>query len=78
MGNLKENQLMNRNLTMFWIVQAAGVIFYSVLSAAYFIPFPDSRILIGEPIIHLLMSVFGGVYLLLTVISLWLFRKQEI
>lgn len=69
---------MNRNLTVFLLVQAAGAIFYGVMSAAYFIPFPDSQVLIGEPIIHLLMSVFGGVYLLLTMVSLWAFRKPKL
>ena len=68
---------MNRRLVMFLMVQAVGAIFYCVLSAAYFIPFPSFQVLIGEPVFKLLLTVFGGAFLVLTLASLAAFRALK-
>lgn len=72
---------MNRRLVMFlFFVQVIGAIFYCVLSAAYFLPFPSTQVLIGEPIFKLLLSVFGGLFLVSTLVSIVVFtinKKHE-
>ena len=61
---------MNKDLAMFLLVQFVGTVFYYVLSAAYFLPFPSTQVLIGEPIFRLLLTGFGGLYLVLTLVLL--------
>lgn len=69
---------MNRRLVMFlFFVQVIGAIFYCVLSAAYFLPFPSTQVLIGEPIFKLLLSVFGGLFLVFTLISIVVFKISK-
>jgi hypothetical protein len=51
-----------------FFVQVIGAVFYCVFSAAYIFALPSIQILTGEPTIHLLLSVFGGLFLLLTII----------
>lgn len=69
---------MNRRLVMFlFFVQVIGAIFYCVLSAAYFLPFPSTQVLIGEPIFKLLLSVFGGLFLVSTLVSIVVFKINK-
>ena len=69
---------MNRRSVMFlFFVQLIGAIFYCVLLAAYFLPFPSTQVLIGEPIFKLLLSVFGGLFLVSTLVSIVVFKISK-
>ena len=68
---------MNKDFAMFLLVQFVGAVFYCVLSAAYFLPFPSTQVLIGEPIFRLLLTGFGGLYLVLTLVSLMALKASK-
>jgi len=69
---------MNRISIMFlFFVQLIGAIFYCILSAAYFLPFPSTQVLIGEPIFKSLLSVFGGLFLVFTLVSIVVFKISK-
>ncbi len=69
---------MNRRSVMFlFFVQLIGAIFYCVLLAAYVLPFPSMQVLIGEPIFKLLLSVFGGLFLVSTLVSIVVFKISK-
>jgi hypothetical protein len=60
---------LNRNLSvLLFFVQGVGAVFFGVFSVAYIFALPSIQILTGEPTIHLLLSVFGGLFLLLTIV----------
>jgi len=62
--------LKRKNLNLFLLVtQLAGVIFYGVFSAAYILALPSLNVLTGVAIFHLLLSVFGGLFLILIVVA---------
>jgi hypothetical protein len=65
------NRNMNsQSVTFLFLVQLVGAIFYCVLLAAYVLPFPSTQVLIGDPTFKLLLTVFGGLFLLSTVASM--------
>jgi len=69
---------MNRRSVMFlFFVQLIGAIFYCVLLAAYVLPFPSMQVLIVEPIFKLLLSVFGGLFLVSTLVSIVVFKISK-
>jgi len=69
---------MNRRSVMFlFFVQLIGAIFYCVLLAAYFLSFPSTQVLIGEPIFKSLLSVFGGLFLVSTLVSIVVFKISK-
>jgi len=80
---LKRKQL---NSFLF-LTQGIGAIFYTVFSAAYILALPTYdffggegvRVLTGEPIFHLLLSIFGGLFLISIIIlaALSIFAKLE-
>lgn len=59
-----------QSITFLFIIQLVGAIFYCVLLAAYFLPFPSTQVLIGDPIFKALLTVFGGVFLFSTLASM--------
>ena len=70
-----------------FLTQGIGAIFYTVFSAAYILALPTYdffggegvRVLTGEPIFHLLLSIFGGLFLISIIIlaALSIFAKLE-
>jgi predicted Abi (CAAX) family protease len=77
--SLKEQQQnMNRNwVTLWFLIECVGAIFYSVVAAAYFLPFPSTQILIGEPIFKTLLALFGGLFLVLTLVAMIVFKATK-
>ena len=71
---MKRKQL---NLLLFG-VQGIGLIFYGIFTAAYMLALPSNRVLSGEPVFHLLLSVFGGLFVLLIIISVMLSIKVKL
>jgi len=63
--------LKSKQLTLFlFFVQGIGVIFSSVFSAAYFFALPSINVLSEEPVFKLLLSIFGGLFVILVLVSL--------
>jgi hypothetical protein len=70
-----------------FLTHGIGAIFYTVFSAAYILALPTYdffggegvRVLTGEPIFHLLLSIFGSLFLLSIIILaiLSIFVKLE-
>jgi hypothetical protein len=61
---LKKNQL---NILVL-LTQGLGAVFFAVFWAAYFFALPSINVLSGEPFFKISLSVFGGLFLLLTVV----------
>jgi hypothetical protein len=59
-----------RSVTFLFLVQVVGAIFYCILLAAYALPFPSTRVLIGDPTFKLLLTLFGGLLLVSTFASM--------
>jgi hypothetical protein len=53
--------------TLVLLTQGVGAVFFAVFWSAYFFALPSINVLSGEPIFKLLLSVFGGLFLLLTI-----------
>ncbi|MCW4023706.1 MAG: hypothetical protein NWF01_01555 [Candidatus Bathyarchaeota archaeon] len=53
----------------FLLLQAVGVTFFVLFSAAYWIPFQTKNLLHAEPFFHWALSITGGVFLLLVLIA---------
>jgi hypothetical protein len=65
------NLVMKRELVMLiFLVQVFGTIFYFVLSAAYFLPFPSTEVLIGESLFKSLLLAFGALFFVSTLVSI--------
>ncbi len=60
-----------------YLAQAIGIVFYVVFSAAYILPIPSTHVLTGEPIFHSLLSIFGGLFLILIIAALMLFALAK-
>ena len=62
-----------------FLAQGIGVLFYGIFLAAFYIPMPSNDTLIGDPIFRTPLSIFGGIFLILILISLGAsyVRKQE-
>jgi hypothetical protein len=62
-----------------FLAQGVGVIFYGIFLAAFYIPMPSNDTLIGDPTFRTPLSIFGGIFLVLIIISLAAsyVRKQE-
>ena len=59
-GPLKRSQL---NLLLY-VTEALGILFYAILSAAYYIVIPSTKVLIGEPIFKVPITILGLIYLI--------------
>ncbi|HMK95196.1 MAG TPA: hypothetical protein VK536_07330 [Candidatus Limnocylindrales bacterium] len=53
---------------LFFIVEGLGITFYAVLSAAYYATIPSTKVLTGEPIFHIPITIFGLLYFIATII----------
>jgi len=52
------------------LTQGLGAVFFAVFWTAYAFALPSTNVLSGEPVFKILLSVFGGLFLLLTFILL--------
>jgi uncharacterized membrane protein len=59
------------NLILF-LTQALGMAFYIILSAAYDIPLPSTKILIAEPIFRNLLTISGSLYFIFILLAIGL------
>jgi hypothetical protein len=68
-----------RQTNMFlYLFEGVGAVFVAVFSAAYLFALPTMNVLHSEPTFHLVLSVFGVVFLALIAIALILVAtKQE-
>ena len=53
-----------------FLAQGIGVVFYVIFLAAFYIPMPSNDTLIGDPTFRTPLSIFGGIFLILIIISL--------
>lgn len=62
-----------------FLAQGIGAVFYVIFLAAFYIPLPSNDTLIGDPAFRTPMSIFGGIFLILILITLATayLRKQE-
>ncbi len=68
---------MKRESVMLFLVQVSGTIFYLVLSAAYFLPFPSTEVLIGEPLFRLHLLIFGALFFVSTLVSIIVYKIKK-
>jgi hypothetical protein len=64
---------------LLFLAQGIGAVFYAVFSAAYILALPSNQVLSGEPVFRLLLSIFGGLFVILILVSLVIsaLHKQE-
>ncbi len=61
--------LNRKQLTIFlFIIEGLGVTFYAILSAAYYAVIPSTKVLTGEAIFHIPITIFGLLYFIATII----------
>jgi len=53
-----------------FLAQGIGVVFYGIFLAAFYVPMPSNDTLIGDPTFRTPLSIFGGIFLILIIISL--------
>jgi hypothetical protein len=63
---LKRNQL----AWPVFLIQGIGAIAYAVFIASYALALPSNQVLHGEPIFRIPLSIFGGLFILLTITAL--------
>lgn len=66
--------LFRNKISLLYLVQGIGAVFVAVFSAAYLFALPSTRVLHGEPIFKVMLSLFGGLFLVLIVLSAVLSR----
>jgi len=54
------------------ITQGLGAVFFAVFWAAYAFALPSNRVLHGEAIFKIPLSIFGGLFVLITIMLLLL------
>ncbi len=55
--------------SLVFLTQAVGVVFFLVFLAAFYVPMPSNETLIGDPNFRTPLSIFGAIYLALTLIA---------
>ena len=55
---------------LIYLAQGIGVIFYGIFLAAFYIPMPSNDTLIGDPNFRTPLSIFGGIFLIVIIISI--------
>jgi len=63
---LKRNQLS----WLVFLIQGIGATAYAVFIASYALALPSNQVLHGEPNFRIPLSIFGGLFILLTVTAL--------
>jgi len=82
-ANSPQPQRMRPLNILLYVTEGLGVAFYAVFSAAYYIPIPSTKVLIGEPVFKIPITVLGLVYFIVTVlivvfaIANWRPRKKQ-
>lgn len=61
-GNLAKNVLL--------LTQGIGAVFFFIFLASYAGALPSNRVLHGEPVFHIPISIFGAIFIVLTVVLL--------
>lgn len=49
-----------------FVIEGLGIIFYAIFSVAYYIPIPSTKVLIGEAIFKIPITIFGILYFIAT------------
>ncbi|HTY74886.1 MAG TPA: hypothetical protein VMD05_04890, partial [Candidatus Nanoarchaeia archaeon] len=62
-----QGKLINRVVLL---TQGIGAVFFAIFWAAYAFALPSNHVLHGEPIFKILLSIFGGLFVLLTAVLL--------
>ena len=52
------------------LTQGLGAVFFAIFWMAYSFALPSTDVLSGEPVFKIPLSIFGGLFLLLTVVLL--------
>jgi hypothetical protein len=63
---LKRNKLVR----FVFLTQGVGVIFFAVFLASYALALPSNKVLHGQPVFRMPLSIFGGLFLALVAMSL--------
>jgi hypothetical protein len=59
----------NRTINFFlYLIEVAGSVFLAIFLAVYLFALPSIDVLHGEPFSDLLLSIFGGIFLILIAI----------
>jgi hypothetical protein len=53
-----------------FLIQGIGATAYAVFIASYALALPSNQVLHGEPIFRIPLSIFGGLFILLTITAL--------
>ena len=62
---------MERQLKWYiFLVQGIGAIFYGVFSAAYILALPSTKVLSGEPVFKVPLTIFSILFVILILFSL--------
>ena len=77
MLNVKRNQLAQ----FVMLTQGIGAVFFAVFVASYAFALPSNHVLHGELVYKIPISIFGGLFILLTIIllalSFILYRRKD-
>jgi uncharacterized membrane protein (DUF485 family) len=65
------------SVMLIFLVQVFGTFFYFVLSAAYFLPFPSTEVLIGEPLFKSLLLAFGALFFVSILVSMIVYKIRK-
>ena len=70
----------NRIAKILLLTQGVGAVFFFVFISSYALALPSNRVLHGEPVFHIPISIFGAIFIILTiallVASFWIKRKK--
>lgn len=70
---MRSLQLKRNNLVRYaFLTQVIGAIFFTVFLASYALALPSNQVLHGEPIFRKFLSIFGGLFLALTIVAIGL------
>ena len=73
------SELLNRkqlNVLLF-ITEGLGITFYAILSAAYYATIPSTKVLTGEPVFHVPITIFGLLYFIGVIIIMLLSTAKK-
>jgi hypothetical protein len=65
--------------TLLFITEGLGITFYAILSAAYYWVIPSTKVLTGEPVFKIPITIFGLLYFIVVIIMILLsiMKKTE-
>jgi hypothetical protein len=66
---MRQNVIMKTpQIALVFLTQTVGVVFFLIFLAAFYVPMPSNETLIGDPSYRNPLSIFGAIFLALTVI----------